>query len=123
MDINLKTKRTEYEWQLTIDAFFRQFTPQWFHWLHWAFLIGGVEILARSTGSVLLRVISIVSYLAMFYYFMAHIADIKISGLPFIKNDKSRFLASLILSGFLILLASFSISTVARAVTLTGGHH
>ena len=106
-----------------MDSFFRQFTPEWFHWLHWAFLIGTVQVLADKTQSGLLRCITGVSYLAMMYYFIAHIEQIKFSGLPFLKKDRTRYLASTILAGILVLVAYFAISVVARAVSHTGIAH
>jgi CHASE3 domain sensor protein len=42
MKINLKAKKTETEWQKTLDNFWMKAAPQWFEWLGWILILGAI---------------------------------------------------------------------------------
>ena len=39
MKIDFREKKTEAQWQETLDDFWKRATPLWFDWLEWVLLI------------------------------------------------------------------------------------
>jgi len=99
--INLKVEKTEAGWQETLDSFWRKVTPEWFQWLGWVIMIGGLNFLAKETRNISLQIISGVSYVALFFYLQSIFFSLEFHGFPFIKSEQIRRVVSLIVSGIL----------------------
>jgi len=64
-------------------------------------MIGGLNFLAKETGAISLRIISGVSYWALFFYLQSIFFSLEFRGFPFIKSEGVRRAVSLIVSGML----------------------
>lgn len=91
-------KKTEAEWQKTIDDFWLGFTPLWFDFLQWLLVIGAIGFASSITSNIYLRSINIFSYFALFSYLQStFFTKIKISKIIALKNkDRLRDLSLLI---------------------------
>jgi len=76
--INVLSKKSEDEWAHSAQAFFERITPLWFNWIGWIIATGGVATLADKTGSSSLKIIEIVSYFLVTFYFIFFFASIRI---------------------------------------------
>ena len=98
MKINLKAKKTEAEWQKTLDNFWMKATPQWFEWLGWILILGAITFLAMETQNITLNIVSNVSYIALFFYLQSFFFSLEFHGFPLIKTEQNRRIVSLIVS-------------------------
>ena len=99
--VDLGAKKTEAEWQETIDDFWKRVTPLWFQWLEWLLILGVVAYLAKQTQTVVLKLVSGLSYAMLFLYLQALFYSVEFYGFPLIKSERVRRIASLILSAAL----------------------
>ncbi len=108
MEIDLKKKKTEYEWNKAFDNFWLKATPLWFDWLKWVAILGGITFLSNTTNNYLLKIASNVSYLMLFFYLQSFFFSIEFKGFPFIKNERVTRVISIFLSAIIsALLFSF----------------
>jgi hypothetical protein len=62
----------EHRAQQTIDQFALAVTPLWFEWLNWVLIMAVLRYAADVHGVALAWTLLYYSYLAVFYYSMAH---------------------------------------------------
>ncbi len=103
MKINLKEEKTEAQWQNTIDNFWKKATPQWFEWLEWVLVLGVITFLASQMQSLVLRIVSAISYVALFFYLQSVFFSLEFYGFPRLRSERKQRLLSLILSGIISL--------------------
>jgi len=114
MKIDFKEKKTEAGWQRTIDSFWKKATPHWFEWLEWVLVLGVITFLAEQTQSIVLRVVTGVSYVALLFYLQSIFFSLEFHGFPLIKSERTRRVVSLLLSAILssvLGLLLFSLAT------------
>lgn len=103
MKIDLGSKKTEAEWQKTVDDFCKKATPLWFQWLEWLLILGVVTYLAEQSESALLKAVSGLSYWMLFLYLQALFFSLEFYGFPWTKSERARRIVSLVLSALLCL--------------------
>lgn len=101
MKIDFQLKDTEVGWQSRVDRFFLAAVPQWFSWLGWIIILGGLHYLQAKSKSVLLGIILGLTYGALFRYFIAFFFQFEFTGFPWLKSRRAQFIISSILSGAL----------------------
>jgi hypothetical protein len=112
--MNFKERKTEREWQESVDNFWRKATPQWFEWLGWVFILGAITFLGEQTKNAVVRAISAISFVALFFYLQGFFYSIEFRGFPLIKSERVRRAVSLLLSAILawaVWLLLFSLAT------------
>lgn len=87
--------------QKTIDKVFLKVTPLWFTWLGWVIMIGGLDFLSEITNNVILKIVYVLSYWALWFYLQGLFFSLEFHGLPFIKTERTRRIVSLIISAIL----------------------
>lgn len=98
MKIDFKSKKTEAEWQKALDDFWMKATPKWFEWLGWIIILGAFTFLNKTQENLIIKVITGISYIALFFYLQSFFFSFEFHGLPFVKSEKVRRIISLILS-------------------------
>lgn len=101
MKVNFKSKKTEEQWQASIDEFWIKVTPLWFDWLQWILVLGVISFLAKETDNKILIGVSGFSYLAFFFYLQSLFYSIEFKGFPIIQSKRGQRIISLIVSGVL----------------------
>jgi hypothetical protein len=101
MKIDFKTKKTEAEWQKTLDDFWMKATPKWFEWSGWIIILGAFTFLSKTQENMIIKVITGISYIALFFYFQSFFFSFEFHGIPFVKFEKVRRIISLTLSALL----------------------
>ena len=96
--VDLSKRRTEPEWNETIDAFVLKSTEIWFRWLSWGLLLGALQYFNSKAKSLLLVTAIGLSVGWLWLYFQAFFYRIEFHGLPWIKSPQQRRVISLILS-------------------------
>ena len=96
--INLSAKKTEAEWAEANDRFFLKATPVWFEWLEWIIIIGAIQVIADKTQDRYVQLIGVISYVFLFFYFLAFFYRIEFHGIPLIKSEIIRGIVSSVLS-------------------------
>jgi hypothetical protein len=99
--VDLSAKKTEAEWQDTVDHFWLSFTPKWFEWMGWLFVLGALYFFAKKTGELSLNLLYAVGHIAVYFYFQSFFARLDLHGLPFVKSTRSARMVSLVLAGIL----------------------
>ena len=90
--------------------------PQWFHWLHWAVLIGAVSFLADVTENTWLDAVVCISYVAMLGYFVAMLRSVLQRHFGMAKGkSKAWLLLALALSSLIVFGTFLLIAVVAKA--------
>lgn len=103
MKIDFNARKTELEWQETLDNFWKRATPLWFDWLQWILVLGVIGYLAQQSRNVILIITYVFSYIALFFYLQGIFFSLEFKGLLLIKSKRAQRIASLILSGILSL--------------------
>jgi hypothetical protein len=103
MKIDLKAKKTEADWQKTLDIFWTKATPQWFQWLEWILILGAIAFLTEKTQNITLDIVSGISYIALFFYLQSFFFSLEFHGFPLLRSERAKRLVSLIVSGLLSL--------------------
>lgn len=68
--IDFSAKKTEAEWQATLDAFVLAATPKLFEWLRWVLTLAVLRFVAQKTGSTALSVsLAITNGLLVLYFY------------------------------------------------------
>ena len=99
MNIDFNTKKTESEWQTSIDKFWKYVTPLWFEILEWVLILGVISYLANQTRNMTLRIVSSISYVFIFFYIQSLFYTIDFKGFPLVKTNRGQRILSIILSG------------------------
>ncbi len=94
-------KDTELGWVERVDYYALKATPIWFSFLGWTLMLGALQYLYQTTGSIFLGVVIGISWVLFFRYLMAIFFAVEFIGLPFIKSRGAEALLSLIVSGIL----------------------
>lgn len=114
MTVDFSDKKTEAGWQKSVDEFWKVVTPLWFDWLEWVIILGVFTLVAQETGNLLVRIVTSVSYFAMFFYLQSLFFSIEFVGFPRVRSNRLRRILSLVTSGVLAL------STYLLLTTLVG---
>ena len=99
--INFNAKKTEYEWQQTIDKFSLKFVPKWFDFLNWIVLLGIFNFLAEYTHDWKLKIIYLISVAGLLMFLQSYFFNIRFDGLPFIKSERAKRSISIIIGGII----------------------
>jgi hypothetical protein len=110
--IDLNTKKTELQWQETIDSFWKKVTPLWFDWLQWVLVLGVIGYIAQESRSTALAVCYEFSYIALFFYLQGLFFSIEFQGLPLLKSKRAQRITSFVLSGLLSLAIWFFLARI-----------
>lgn len=100
MEVNFKSKKTETQWQSSVDEFWLKVTPLWFDWLQWILVLGAISFLAKQTENRILIFVSGISRFALFFYLQSLFYSIEFKGFP-IKSRRWQRIISLVISGVL----------------------
>ena len=100
-EINFSAEKTEYEWQVTSDAFFLAATPKLYEWLRWVITLAAISFVQQKSHSTAISVLLGLTYGLTFSYFMAFFYQFKFTGIPVLKTPRTARLVSIILSGLL----------------------
>ena len=119
MKIDFRDKKTEGGWQDTFDAFWIKITPGWFSILEWVLILGVISYLAIQTQNIILRLVSVISHIFLFFYIQSVFYSIEFVNIPGIKSFKWERIISIVLSG----LISISIwLLISKLITLVQGN-
>ena len=97
--VDLKRKETESGWQRLLDRTALAVTPRWFEWLGWVAALAALQYLLAKSGSVVIRIVTTVSTLLLWYYFNAFFFRFEVRGLPGLRSEGTQRAVSLVLSG------------------------
>lgn len=114
---NFGSRKTELEWQKSIDKFYLTYIPKWFEFLNWIILLGIFNFLSSLTKDWRLNLIYIVSNLSLFFYLQSYFYNIHIEGLPFIQKAKSKRIISVIISGLISLGTYYFIASIIPKIS------
>jgi len=99
--VDFSAKKTEAGGIEALDDFFIKATPQWFEWLEWVAIIAVIRYVGEQADSIPVKIIALISSMALFYYLQAFFYSVRFVGLPLIKPGRGRRTASLVISGIL----------------------
>jgi len=99
MKIDLKVKKSEAEWQRTIDRFALAATPKWFEWLGWVLILGALTFLAKKADSLAIHIILGISGGLFVLYFFNFFYQFEFKNIPFIKSPSVARIVSIALAG------------------------
>jgi hypothetical protein len=116
MRINFNAKKTEAQWQNTIDEFWKKLTPLWFDWLQWILVLGVIGFLAEQTRNIILLITYAFSYIALFFYLQGFFFSIEFKGFLRTKSKRVQRIASIVLSGILLIGVWFLLSSLILLV-------
>jgi hypothetical protein len=119
MKIDFDARKTEHEWQKTLDKFWLSATPKWFEWLGWVLIIGAVTFVAKKTDNVVVVVVNVLSYSFFLMYFQSFFFQFEFINIPFLKKHPrvSRavtLLVSAVLGTSVYLLLKLSIEDLSK---------
>jgi len=108
----IKTVEVENKADLDQRRFFLSFTPEWFKWLGWIIIIGGLLWLREKSGSWLILIIIGASYANIGAYFEAYFFTLldKHYSHPLITTTQRRSHLLSVLLGFLALVILVSLT-------------
>ncbi len=102
MKIDFDLKDTEYGWTQRFDQFILKAIPEWFNWLSWVFILGGLHYLSAKSKNNFLVIILVFTYGALLSYFNAIFYKLEFINFPFFKKYKKiEIIVSLLISGLL----------------------
>ena len=99
MKIDLKEKKSEAEWQRTVDRFALAATPKWFEWLGWVLILGALTFLEKKVDSVALHILLGISGGLFVLYFFNFFYQFEFENIPFIKSPAVARIVSIVLAG------------------------
>ncbi len=101
--VDFQRKETEAGWIRIFDNFGLKATPLWFSWLSWILVMGVFQYLFERTRWGLaktgLLIVLLISVWLLWHYFNAIFFRVEFCGLPLIRSNVCRRLASMIVSG------------------------
>ena len=117
MKINFNAQKTEAGWQKAVDDFWLKATPKWFEWLSWVLILGVFTFLDKNYESSVISAVFMISYVSLFFYFLAFFFSIEFHGVPFVKSDQGKRLISLLLSGILSYSVWLFLTKIVSAIS------
>ena len=95
--INLGTKKTELEWQETLDDIFLKIAPKIYEWLTWVATLTALIFAHNKTNSQYIFGILIITSVFTYLYYIAYFYRFIFTSIPHIKDTKiTRFISYLI---------------------------
>jgi hypothetical protein len=118
MEIEINTRKTELEWQKSIDRFWISFAQKWFEWMGWILILGALHYATIKVSTPGIKQIYYFSYVVFFLYFQSFFYqfEIKFSS-PNISKKKIRVI-SLLLSGSIGTVVYLILSQVISALKI-----
>lgn len=101
IQVDLKAKKSEHEWQSTLDKFWLLATPKWFTWIGWVIVLGILKYVNQRTENIAISIVHGASYIFFIMYFIAFFYQFSFINVPFIKSKKLSIFISILLSGSL----------------------
>lgn len=89
--INLSAKKTEMQWQDTLDDFATEGVPLVFKWLGWAMLFGVLAEIQKTTGNTTLMGLLGLLAIAVIYYFTWLLSRVVVVWGEFPKEEERTF--------------------------------
>lgn len=99
-------KKTEAEWQKTIDYFFLNFTPKWFTFLGWLLILGVLKYIDLETDSRWISLIYGISFMTFFFFLQSAFYNFpfyKLLPEKFIISKRFAFVFSIVTAGALLI--------------------
>lgn len=97
--VDLQRQETEFGWQRWLDRTALAATPRWFEWLGWVAALAALQYLLAKSGSAVIRIVTTVSTLLLWYYFNAFFFAFELRGVPGVRSERAQRAVSLVLSG------------------------
>lgn len=86
--------------QKQLDQFYIKATQKWFEWLGWLLIIGAVTYVEDKEPSIYIKIIQIISYILLFFYFQSYFYQFTFINIPLTKGRPNLARAlSLLMSG------------------------
>ena len=121
IQVDLKSKKTEYEWQSTLDKFWLSLTPKWFTWIGWVIVLGVLKYVNERTENMAISILHVASHILFIMYFIAFFYQLNFINIPFIKSEKISRLISILLSGSLGLGVLLLLQSIIKELGKSGG--
>ena len=102
-EINFQARKTEHEWQKSVDLFWLKYIPKWYEFLNWIALLGIFSFLSDLIKDWKITSLYIISNIGLFFYLQSYFFNIKIEGIPFVKKKRSKRIVSVIIGGLISL--------------------
>jgi uncharacterized membrane protein (DUF373 family) len=110
--IDFGVKKNEYGWQKAVDNFWLAVTPKWFEFLNWIVLLGLFHFLSDYTKDWKIKIVYLVSNIALYFFLQSFFFNLHFEGIPFLKNKTAKRLFSLIIGAIISLGVFFFIQNI-----------
>jgi hypothetical protein len=101
ISVNLKARKTEAGWAATLDRIGMKAAPMWFDWLKWILVLVTIAYSSRRTHGRSLSAVYFVSMVFFYLNIQGWLYSFEFRGLPLVRTEGQRRLASICLSGVL----------------------
>lgn len=114
--VDFEAKKTEAEWQSSVDKFWLSATPELFKWLGWVAALAALRFVGEQSHNKWVSGLHAFCLVALVFYFNAYFFRFQFTNLPFRNHPKARWFGTLTVSGLLGMAALFFSIQLVNAI-------